>query len=72
MFLQGGLASSAGGDWALCMGRRAQRIVAAQERMEKQLSSEFILDDSSACEGDIADELEPVVSFGMPPLQSEL
>eukprot|EP00972_Heterocapsa_arctica_P008833 1295907-Heterocapsa_arctica.AAC.1 len=29
------------------MGQRAQRTVAAQERMEKQLPCEFILDDGS-------------------------
>eukprot|EP00972_Heterocapsa_arctica_P047597 7020888-Heterocapsa_arctica.AAC.1 len=72
MCLQGSLASSAGGDWALCMGQWTQRIVAAKKWMKKQLSSEFILDNSSAYEDDIADELKPVVSFGMPPLQSEL
>eukprot|EP00972_Heterocapsa_arctica_P099400 14668103-Heterocapsa_arctica.AAC.1 len=47
----GGLASSAGCDRAPCMGQRAQRIVAAQGWIEKQLSSEFILDHSSG-EGD--------------------
>eukprot|EP00972_Heterocapsa_arctica_P069645 10290975-Heterocapsa_arctica.AAC.1 len=53
------------------LGQWAQRIVAAKEWMKKQLSSEVILDDSSTHELDIVDDLKPVVSFRMPPLQSE-
>jgi hypothetical protein len=46
--------------------------VAAQENMKKHLSSELILDDSSDCEEDIADDLEPIMSFGLPPRRAEL
>jgi hypothetical protein len=40
--------------------------------MERQLSSELILDDSSDCDDDIADDLGPIMSFGFPPLRAEL
>eukprot|EP00972_Heterocapsa_arctica_P053653 7905626-Heterocapsa_arctica.AAC.1 len=40
--------------------------------MEKQLPSEFILDDSSECVQDIADDLEPIMAFGIPSLRAEL
>jgi len=45
------------------LAQRAQRILAAQEWMEKQLSDS---------DDDAADAREPVLSFGLQPLQSEL
>jgi hypothetical protein len=46
-----------------------KRIVVAQGCFEKQLSSDLVLDDSSDCEDHIADDLEPLRSFGIRPLR---